>query len=133
MTEKDIQKINNTINQYCLVIGTQVEKDFKNIFSKNKKCYLISVGRVFEGVDSIYKEFVIDLIQQFYTKIELIKDEEPKINFIDKEQAVIIFKYHTDCLLRESGEKFGINGVETQVLIKEDGNWKIVHIHYSKV
>ena len=90
-------------------------------------------GSVFEGVDSIYKEFVIDLIQKFYTKIELIKDEEPKINFIDNEHAVIIFKYHTDCILRENGEKFGINGVETQVLIKEDGNWRIVHIHYSKV
>ena len=133
MTEKDIQEINNVINQYCFAIGSQIEKDFKNIFSKNKKCYLISVGRVFEGVDSIYKEFVIDLIQKFYTKIELIKDEEPKINFIDNENAVIIFKYHTDCILRENGEKFGINGVETQVLIKEDGNWRIVHIHYSKV
>ena len=133
MTEKDIQEINNVINQYWLAIGSQIEKDFKNIFSKNKKCYLISVGRVFEGVDSIYKEFVIDLIQKFYTKIELIKDEEPKINFIDNENAVIIFKYHTDCILRENGEKFGINGVETQVLIKEDGNWRIVHIHYSKV
>ena len=133
MTEKDIEEINNVINQYWLAIGSQIEKDFKNIFSKNKKCYLISVGRVFEGVDSIYKEFVIDLIQKFYTKIELIKDEEPKINFIDNENAVIIFKYHTDCILRENGEKFGINGVETQVLIKEDGNWRIVHIHYSKV
>ena len=133
MTEKDIQEINNVINQYCLAIGSQVEKDFKNIFSKNKTCYLISVGSVFEGVDSIYKDFVIDLIQKLYQKIELIKDEELKINFIDSEHAVIIFKYHTDCLLRKNGEKFGISGVETQVLIKEEGNWKIVHIHYSKV
>ena len=54
MTEKDIQEINNVINQYCLAIGSQIEKDFKNIFSKNKICYLISVGSVFEGVDSIY-------------------------------------------------------------------------------
>ena len=43
MTEKDIQEINNVINQYCLAIGSQIEKDFKNIFSKNKKCYLMEV------------------------------------------------------------------------------------------
>ena len=75
---------------------------------------------------------MISLIQKAYTKIALIKDDELKINFIDEKNAIVIFKYHTDCLMRESGEKFGISGVETQVLIKEEGNWKIVHIHYSK-
>ena len=133
MSEKDIQEIKEVINKYCLAIGSQDEKDFKSIFSTKKKCHLISVGTSFENVDSIYKDFVIALIQSHYTKIALIKDEEPKINFIDENNAVIIFKYHTDCILRQNGEKFGISGVETQVLIKEDGHWKIVHIHYSKV
>ena len=132
MCENDIKEINDVINKYCLAIGTQDEKDFKNLFSKNKKCHLISVGQVFESIESIYKDFVIGLIQKAYTKIALIKDDELKINFIDEKNAVVIFKYHTDCLMRERGEKFGINGVETQVLIKEEGNWKIVHIHYSK-
>ena len=133
MSEKDIKEINDVINKYCLAIGTQNENDFKNLFSKNKKCHLISVGQIFVGIDSIYKDFVIDLIQKTYTKIALIKDEELQINFIDEKNSVIIFKYHTDCIMRENGEKFGIRGVETQVLIKEEGNWKIVHIHYSKV
>ena len=133
MTEKDIEEIKDIVNKYCLAVGSQEEKDFKNIFTQKKKCYLISVGKIFEGVDSIYKDFIIALIQKLYTKIALIKDEELTINFIDDKNAIVIFKYHTDCILRENGEKFGINGVETQVLIKEEGNWKIVHIHYSKV
>ena len=132
MSENDIKEINDVINKYCLAIGTQDEKDFKSLFCGNKKCHLISVGQVFESIESIYKDFVIGLIQKAYTKIALIKDDELKINFIDEKNAVVIFKYHTDCLMRESGEKFGISGVETQVLIKEEGNWKIVHIHYSK-
>ena len=131
MTEKDIQDINETVNKYCLAVKTQDKEIVYNIFSKNKKCLLISIGTVYEGIDSIYNDF-LGLIKKFYSKIELIKDEELKINFIDEKTAVIIFKYHTDCLLRENGEKFGINGVETQVLIKEEGSWKIVHIHYSK-
>ena len=131
MTEKDIEDINETVNKYCLAVKTQDKDIFYNIFSKNKKCLLISIGTVYEGIDSIYNDF-LGLIKKFYSKIELIKDEELKINFIDEKTAVIIFKYHTDCLLRENGEKFGINGVETQVLIKEEGSWKILHIHYSK-
>ena len=131
MTEKDRENINEIINKYCLAVKTQDKDIVYNIFSKNKKCKLVSVGTVFEEVDSIYKDF-LGLIKKLYSKIELIKDEELKINFIDEKTAVIIFKYHTECILRENGKEFGINGVETQVLIKEEGNWKIVHIHYSK-
>ena len=113
----------NSKNQYKDIVD--------KIFSKNKKCNLISIATVFEGVDSIYENF-LDLIKKMYSKIELIKDEELKINFINETTAILIFKYHTDCILRENGEKFGINGVETQLVIKEEGDWKIVHIHYSK-
>ena len=131
MSEEDIKLISETVNNYCLAVKTQDKDIVYKIFSKNKKCMLVSVGTVFEGLDSIYKDF-LGLIKQLYSKIELIKDEELKINFIDEKSAVIIFKYHTECILRENGKDFGINGVETQLIIKEEGNWKIVHIHYSK-
>ena len=131
MSEEDIKLINETVKNYCLAVKTQDKDIVYKIFSKNKKCMLVSVGTVFEGLDSIYKDF-LGLIKQLYSKIELIKDEELKINFIDEKSAVIIFKYHTECILRENGKDFGINGVETQLIIKEEGNWKIVHIHYSK-
>ncbi len=131
MSEEDIKLINETVKNYCLAVKTQDKDIVYKIFSKNKKCMLVSVGKVFEGLDSIYKDF-LGLIKQLYSKIELIKDEELKINFIDEKSAVIIFKYHTECILRENGKDFGINGVETQLIIKEEGNWKIVHIHYSK-
>ena len=131
MSEEDIRLISETVNNYCLAVKTQDKDIVYKIFSKNKKCMLVSVGTVFEGLDSIYKDF-LGLIKQLYSKIELIKDEELKINFIDEKSAVIIFKYHTECILRENGKDFGINGVETQLIIKEEGNWKIVHIHYSK-
>ena len=131
MSEEDIKLINETVKNYCLAVKTQDKDIVYKIFSKNKKCMLVSIGKVFEGLDSIYKDF-LGLIKQLYSKIELIKDEELKINFIDEKSAVIIFKYHTECILRENGKDFGINGVETQLIIKEEGNWKIVHIHYSK-
>ena len=132
MSDKDKESIKELVNKYCKAVNTQEKNDVYSIFSKVQKCNLISVGTIFEGVDSIYQNFLIDLIRKFYTKIELIKDEELKINFINENTAIVIFKYHTDCLLRENGEKFGIKGVETQVVVKEEGEWKITHIHYSK-
>ena len=131
MSEKDVELINELINKYCLAVKTQDKNIVDKIFSQNKKCNLISITTVFEGVDSIYQNF-LGLIKKMYSKIELIKDEELKINFINDSTAILIFKYHTDCILRENGEKFGIEGVETQMVIKEEGDWKIVHIHYSK-
>ena len=132
MSDKDKEAINELVNKYCKAVNTQEKNDVYSIFSKVQKCNLISVGTIFEGVDSIYQKFLVDLIRKFYTKIDLIKDEELKINFINEKTAIIIFKYHTDCILRENGEKFGIKGVETQVVVKEEGEWKITHIHYSK-
>ena len=38
---------------------------------------------------------------------------------------------YIECIMRESDELGGIKGVEIEVMIKEDGNWKIFHIHYS--
>ena len=131
MSDKDKEQINELVNKYCLAVKTQDKNLVDKIFSQNKKCNLISIATVYEGVDSIYQNF-LGLIKKMYSKIELIKDEELKINFINETTAILIFKYHTECILRENGEKFGINGVETQLVIKEEGDWKIVHIHYSK-
>ena len=112
MSDKDIEQIKELINKYCLAVKTQDKDIVDKIFSKNKKCNLISIATVFEGVDSIYENF-LGLIKKMYSKIELIKDEELKINFISDTTAIIIFKYHTDCILRENGENFVINSVET--------------------
>ena len=132
MTEKDIRTITELVDKYCKAVNTQEKDDVYSIFSLKGKCTLISVSTIFDGLDSIYQNFLVDLIRKFYSKINLIKDEELKINFVNENTAIVIFKYHTECILRENGEKFGIKGVETQVMIKEDGNWKITHIHYSK-
>ncbi len=130
--ENDIEILKGLVKRYCELIHSQNEKDFKELWCKNKECMLISVGRVFKGIDSIYKDFLIDLIQTLYTRIDLIP-EDIDVNINSNDLAIIIFQYHTDCILRENGEKFGIKGVETQIFIKEDNLWKLKHIHYSKV
>ena len=130
--ESDIENLKGLVKRYCELIHSQNEKDFKELWCKNKECMLISIGKIFKGIDSIYKDFVIDLIQKSYTTIDLIPDDID-VHINSNDLAIIIFKYHTDCILRKNGEKFGISGVETQIFIKEDNLWKLKHIHYSKV
>ena len=130
--ESDIENLKGLVKKYCELIHSQNEKDFKELWCKNKECMLISVGKVFKGIDSIYKDFLIDLIQNSYSIIDLIPDDID-VNINSDDLAIIIFKYHTDCILRKNGEKFGIKGIETQIFIKEDNLWKLKHIHYSKV
>lgn len=45
--------------------------------------------------------------------------------------AIVLFSYYTDCIRRETGELYGIEGLETQVYKKQDGDWKLAHVHYS--
>lgn len=127
--EKEIKQV---VENYIQAIHTQDKELFYSVFSSKQECRLISIGNEFCGVENIYNDFLIGAIQKAYSNIDLINDGM-KINIISDELAIVLFSYHTDCTLRENGEYFSIRGLETQVMIKEDGCFKLVHVHYSKV
>lgn len=82
-------------------------------------------------MDHIYSEFVNGLIRNLYTSIKLIP-ESIDVRLLSEDRGIVIFKYSTDCILRESGEPFGMTGIETQVYSRIDGRWYLEHVHYSK-
>jgi len=51
---------------------------------------------------------------------------------ISNQLAIVIFRYHTKFIKRDTGEEYGIAGLETQVTVKENNVWRLLHIHYSK-
>ena len=97
----------------------------------NDQCNLIAITRHFRGRESIYNDFLLGGIQKNYRFIELISDEVD-VYEINDQLVNIVFKYHTISVLRETNEPFGFEGLETQVMVKEEGKWKIQHVHYSK-
>lgn len=129
---EDKQNIEQLVNAYCMAIHTQKRADFLNLWSDVYFCTLISIGTLFQGKETICEEFLINAIQRRYERIALIADAL-QINMIDDRTALVYFSYHTECLLRDSHENYGIHGMETQLVKKENGQWKLVHIHYSKV
>ena len=126
--KKEIIKI---VEKYQEVIHSQNKEDFDELWSTHHECSLISITHEYRGVESIYQDFLINVIQKAYTSIELINDGI-EINMIRDDLAIVIFQYHTECIKRDTGEAYGIQGLETQIVIKEDGLWKLLHVHYSK-
>lgn len=125
------EKILNLVKAYQKVIHSQNKEDFISLWTCQDNNTLISLTNQFNGIESIYQDFLIGGIQKAYLKIDLIA-ENIDIHFMNENIAVVVFQYHTECIKRDTGEDYGIAGLETQVLQKIDDQWKLVHIHYSK-
>lgn len=128
---KDLEKIKALVSQYQKAVHTQNKEDFIPLWTCQDHNNLISVTKKYEGIDSIYQDFLIDGIQKAYTKIDLIA-EDINVQLIDEHLAIVVFQYHTECIRRDTQEEYGIFGLETQVVQKVNDQWKLVHIHYSK-
>ena len=72
-------------------------------------------------------------IQGAYERIELIA-EDIQVRFVAEELAIVIFQYRTECVRRETGESYGIRGLETQVVQKwmDNGNSSMCIIRNKK-
>ncbi len=127
-----MNEIKQLVENYIEAIHTQDEQQFKNLWSQQQDCSLISITKQYHGIDNIYNDFLIGRIQQAYQSIILVEDSPIDIRLVDENMAIIIFKYHTECIKRDTLEEYGIHGLETQIAIKENNVWKLVHIHYSK-
>ena len=120
----------NLVEKYIRCVHTQSYEDFDRVFAKEHECTLISTTNAFKGRDEIFNKF-FKLLNDAYTTINLINDGID-VNIVSDELAVAVYRYHTECIRRENGEPFGIRGLETQIIIKENGEWRLLHVHYSK-
>ena len=127
-TEKE--RLLQAVERYKKAIHTQKEEDFLPLWAENCENGLISPSGYYIGTESIYRDFLIGKIQAAYRQITLIS-QRVDVRIVSEEQAVVVFSYSTDCIRRDSGESFGIAGLETQVYCKEKGQWKLMHVHYS--
>ena len=128
---KTQEQLLDLVAKYQKMVNQPSRELFDEVFSYTHPCNLIAITNRFESRERIYNDFLMGALKKAYSRIELIADEI-SVNVVSEELAIVIFWYHTDCDLRESGEPFGFSGIETQVMIKENGQWRIIHIHYSK-
>lgn len=125
----EMQAIRQLVDRYCHAIHTQKAEDFLPLWNQDALCTLITPSQLYEGLDSIYQDFLLECIRKSYSRIDLLT-EDVDIRIVG-DTAIVIFAYSTDCDLRENGAPFGIAGLETQVYCKTAAGWKLTHIHYS--
>lgn len=124
-----INEIEQLIQNYADAVHTQDEKAFKSLWTQEDTNIEISGTKLFKGIESIYQDFLIGLIRKKYSSIILVNDGL-QAYLLTEDAAVVVFEYHTECIVRESGEPYGIAGLETQVLKRTREGWKIAHIQY---
>lgn len=129
---EDIRGIKSVVSAYCRAIGTQNRDEFLSLWSGREDDTLISIAKKFEGAENIYRDFLIGGIQRAYTQIRLVADCEPMVHLAGENAAVVVFEYHTECIRRDDGSAYGIEGLETQIMLRVNGEWKLHHVHYSK-
>ena len=120
--------IEETIEKYRTLIHNPTLELTKELFEES--AILISGVNPFYGPEEIYNLFLMQLLYKKYSTVTLVK-EDLQIHPLDDNTVIVLFHYHTECLLRETNEPHGIQGIETQVLRKQEKTWKIAHIHYT--
>ena len=120
--------IREKVLAYCKAVEKQDQNAFRILFDRDAT--LISISTLYNGIDAIADDF-LGAIQRAYQTIRLIP-EDIDIHLQENDTAVVIFQYHTECIRREDGSEYGIAGMETQVYIRKDEDWKLIHVHYSK-
>lgn len=124
-----IKEVEQLVKRYADAVHSQDENEFKSLWTQEETNAVISGEKYFQGVGSIYQDFLIGLISEKYSSIYLVNDGL-RAYPLTADTAVAIFRYHTDCIVRATGEKYGMTGIETQVLKKTKDGWKIAHIQY---
>ena len=123
------KRILEKLEQYIHLVHTQEEKDGIGLWADECEISLISGAKQFKGNRSVQDDF-LGLIRNAYSTINLIS-ENTDVRLLNETCAVLIFSYHTECLRRETGEPFGIAGLETQVYVRENDDWRLAHVQYS--
>lgn len=124
------KQIHDMVERYRRAIQTQEADDFLPLWDPAARCTLISPSGFYVGLDAIYQEFLLGGIRRAYSRIEL-QVKSVQVRLLGQDGALVLFAYATDCERRETGEPFGISGLETQIYHRLGDDWRLVHVHYS--
>lgn len=82
------------------------------------------------GWDEIAKNFYGITMGATFSQRSLRLDGEPRIAVYDG-VAIVEFEWTFVALRVDNGEQLRTTGRESQVFVPIDGDWKLVHVHYS--
>ena len=128
MTIEGIQtQAEAVVARYCKAIHAGDEAAFLALWTGDETDAMLSQSQRYQGPEGL-AAFLAKL-HELYVTITLVNDGMDA-HLLTDDVAIVVFRYHTECVRAETGEPYGIAGLETQVLKLVDGAWKIAHIQY---
>ncbi|MBQ9007521.1 MAG: nuclear transport factor 2 family protein [Atopobiaceae bacterium] len=115
------------VQNYCDAIRDNDAEAFRAVWAGEAADTVISQSTLYKGPARV-REF-LGLLHQMYDSIELLNDGLDA-RLLTPDVAIVVFRYHTVCTRAGTGEPYGIAGLETQVLKRTSGGWRIAHIQY---
>lgn len=83
----------------------------------------------FEEIKSGFYAPLFDVLTD--RNLRMVTDEREPAVYIFDNTAIVEFYWKIDAKLKDGGKPISGAGRETHVLRKKDGEWKLVHLHYS--
>jgi ketosteroid isomerase-like protein len=123
--EKDLREL---VNSYVKAVEELDLELAKSIWSQDEKISFIHPKGHQKSWKEIREGFYLGAMGSFGERKLAVKDLE--IHILDDVTAWGVFYWEFNATFKD-GKKITTKGRETQVWKKEDGGWKIVHVHYS--
>lgn len=121
------EAIRNLVDRYISAVETG-SCSMEEIFVSDGE--LLAVERLFRTSSAIENQF-IKMLREHYRMLRLVP-ESIEIAFKNKNEALILFQYHTECVTQD-GSLYGIGGFEVQRAVRTDGTWKLNLVQYARI
>jgi hypothetical protein len=125
--EKVIDKL---LDNYTKSINTADTTLARSLFSSKEALSFIHPRGHEKGWLQIRDHFYIGTMGNLLSARQLVITESA-VHELDKKHAWVEFYWDFHATSKEGNQPLHTKGRESQLLINENGDWKIVHIHYS--
>lgn len=121
-------QIEEVIKQYVRSVD-ELDLDLaRKIWASGTEVTFIHPRGTEHGIDEILKDVYGNAMGTF-SKRELLPDKAEIHIYNDTAWSQFTWTFHAT--VKNGGQNITTNGRETQVYHKENGSWRIVHVHYS--
>lgn len=124
----DEAQIDSLLAKYRQSVDTLDPALITEIWSNDLPVSFIHPLGTDEGLDQIRAD-IFGKIMGMFSRRDLVFDTRTIHVHGDSAWVEITWTFHA--VWKDSGEAVTTNGRETQVLVRENGAWHIVHVHYS--
>jgi len=123
-----IQQLRNVISEYAKSVDTLDLGLARKVWSSGPEVTLIHPRGTERGLEQVLQNFYGNAMGTF-SKRELLPDKTEIHVYGDTGWSEFTWTFHAT--VKANGQNITTQGRETQVYHKENGTWRIVHVHYS--